>query len=94
MSQGEKAWLLKCMLNNQDPRVVIIDDFGVYLDPKRQMELQKTILRMNKDLGTTVILGSHDDRTIKKFASVMIYFDNGHISKIRPGISSKQSRKK
>ena len=49
---------------------------------------------MNKDLGTTVILGSHDNRTITKFASVMIYFDNGHISKIRPGISSKQSRKK
>ena len=94
LSQGEKAWLLKCMLHNQDPRVVIIDDFGVYLDKKRQMEFQKMIQRMNKDLGTTVILGSHDNRTITKFASVMIYFDNGHISKIRPGISSKQSRKR
>ena len=94
LSQGEKAWLLKCMLHNQDPRVVIIDDFGVYLDKKRQMEFQKMIQRMNKDLGTTVILGSHDNSTITKFASVMIYFDNGHISKIRPGISSKQSRKK
>ena len=94
LSQGEKAWLLKCMLHNQDPRVVIIDDFGVYLDKKRQMEFQKMIQRMNKDLGTTVILGRHDNRTITKFASVMIYFDNGHISKIRPGISSKKSRKK
>ena len=94
LSQGEKAWLLKCMLHNQDPRVVIIDDFGIYLDKKRQMEFQKTIQRMNKNLGTTIILGSHDDRIIAKFASVMIYIDNGHISKIRPGISSKKSRKK
>ena len=30
LSQGEKAWLLKCMLNNQDPRVVIIDDYGIF----------------------------------------------------------------
>ena len=94
LSQGEKVWLLKCMLHNQDPRVVIIDDYCVYLDKKKQMEFQKMILRMNKNLGTTVVLGSHDDRLIKKFASVLIYFDNGHISKIRPGISSKNSRKK
>ena len=94
LSQGEKAWLLNCILRNEDPRVAIIDDFGVYLDLKRQREFRKTIQRMNKDLGTTVILGSHDDRTIKQFASVMIYFDNGHISKIRPGNLKKQSRKK
>lgn len=49
---------------------------------------------MNKNLGTTVVLGSHDDRLIKKFASVLIYFDNGHISKIRPGNSTKNSRRR
>jgi ABC-2 type transport system ATP-binding protein len=94
LSQGEKAWLLKCMLHDQDPRVVIMDDYGIYLDQKKKKELQKTVLRMNKDLGTTVILGCHDDRNIKKIAAVLIYFDNGHISKIRPGISSKKPRKK
>ena len=94
LSQGEKAWILKCMLHNQDPSVVIIDDYCAYLDKKKQMEFQKTIQRMNKNLGTTIVLGSHDDRLIKKFASVLIYFDNGHISKIRPGISSKNSRRK
>jgi ABC-type multidrug transport system ATPase subunit len=94
LSQGEKAWILKCMLHNQDPRVVIIDDYCAYLDKKRQLEFQKIIQRMNKNLGTTIVLGSHDDRLIKKFASVLIYFDNGHISKIRPGISSKNSRRK
>tara|TARA_Y100001947_G_C10315673_1_gene293711 strand:+ start:140 stop:826 length:687 start_codon:yes stop_codon:yes gene_type:complete len=94
LSQGEKAWLLKCMLHYQDPRVVIIDDYGVYLDQKKRMEFQKMILRMNKDLGTTVIIGSHDDRNMKNFAAVLIYFDNGHISKIRPGLSNKKSNRK
>jgi len=94
LSQGEKAWLLKCMLHNQDPRVVIIDDYCAFLDKKKQIEFQKIIQKMNKNLGTTVVLGSHDDRLIKKFASVLIYFDNGHISKIRPGNSTKNSRRR
>ena len=94
ISLGEKAWLLKCMLTGQDPRVLILDDYGVYLDHKREMEFQKLIIKMNKELGTTIILGSHKDRNIKKFASVLIYFDNGHISKIRPGVTSKKSKKK
>ena len=93
ISPSEKAWLLKCMLRGQDPRVLILDDYGVYLDHKREIQFQKLILKMNKELGTTIILGSHNDRNIKKFASVLIYFDNGHISKIRPGISSKKSKK-
>jgi len=93
ISPGEKTWLLKCMLKGKDPRVLILDDYGVYLDHKREIELQKLIIKMNRELGTTIILGSHNDRNIKKFASVLIYFDNGHISKIRPGISSKKSKK-
>ena len=94
LSQGEKSWLIKCLLKNKDPRVVILDDYGIYLDRKRELELQKTILKMNKVLGTTLILGSNDDRNIRKFASVLIYFDRGHISKIRPGTSHKKSRRK
>ena len=86
--------MIKCLLKNKDPRVVILDDYGIYLDRKRELELQKTILKMNKVLGTTLILGSNDDRNIRKFASVLIYFDRGHISKIRPGTSHKKSRRK
>jgi hypothetical protein len=40
---------------------------------------------MNKDLGTTIILAAPSDQHIKRIASVLIYLDNGHISKIRPG---------
>ena len=94
LSQGEKVWLLKCMLQNQDPRVVIFDDYGVYLNQKREIELQKLLINMNKELGTTLILGCNDDRSIKNFASVLIYFNHGHISKIRPGKSVKKNQRR
>ena len=40
---------------------------------------------MNNILGTTVLLSSSNDYFLKQFASVIIYLDNGHVSKVRKG---------
>ena len=42
---------------------------------------------MNRSLGTTIILTSPSDIYLKYFASVLIFLDHGHISKIRTGNS-------
>ena len=64
----------------------MIDDYGTLMDNEMETEFRKRILKMNRDLGTTVILASPTDQIIKKFASVVIYLDNGHVSKIRSGV--------
>ena len=69
----------------EDPRVLLIDDYGVYLDNKNEMILRKRLLKMNDLLGTTIILSSYSEYFLKQFASVVIYLDNGHIAKIRKG---------
>ena len=38
---------------------------------------------MNRTLGTTIIVSSPNEALVKNFASVLIFLDNGHISKIR-----------
>jgi ABC-type multidrug transport system ATPase subunit len=38
---------------------------------------------MNRTLGTTIIVSSPNEDLVKNFASVFIFMDNGHISKIR-----------
>ena len=43
---------------------------------------------MNRSLGTTIILTSSSDIYLKYFASVLIFLDHGHISKIRTGNNS------
>ena len=48
---------------------------------------------MNNILGTTVLLSSSNDYFLKQFASVIIYLDNGHISKIRKGFKKIHQRK-
>ena len=85
LSPGEKAWINCILAVEGDPRVLMIDDYGTLIDSEMESEFRKRILRMNRELGTTIILASPTDHIIKKFASVIIYMDNGHVSKIRSG---------
>ena len=85
LSNGQKHWLKIIIGLEKDPRVLLIDDYGAYLDNKNEIVLRKRLLKMNDLLGTTIILSSHSDYFLKQFASVVIYLDNGHIAKIRKG---------
>jgi ABC-type multidrug transport system ATPase subunit len=85
LSDGEKHWLKIVVGVEKDPRVLIIDDYALHLDPKNEMILRKKLMKMNNILGTTIILSSTNDYFVKQFANVVIYLDNGHVSKVRKG---------
>tara|TARA_B100001250_G_scaffold94277_1_gene78669 strand:- start:583 stop:1272 length:690 start_codon:yes stop_codon:yes gene_type:complete len=85
LSDGERHWLKIVVGVEKDPRVLIIDDYGLHLDPKNEMILRKRLMKMNNILGTTIILSSSNDYFVKQFANVVIYLDNGHVSKVRKG---------
>lgn len=90
LSPGECAWVNKILAVTSDPRVLLVDDYGTVMDGNMEQDFRKKLLRMNKELGTTVILAAPDDHHLKRFASVLIYLDNGHVSKIRPGVQRSQ----
>lgn len=92
LSPGEKSWINCILAVEGDPRVLLIDDYGTLMDCEMESEFRKRIQKMNRDLGTTIILASPTDQIIKKFASVIIYMDNGHVSKIRSGASKSFKR--
>lgn len=85
LSPGERAWVAKILAVQSDPCVLLIDDYGTLMDNQMERDFRKRLMKMNKVFGTTLILAAPDDHQIKKFASVLIYLDNGHISKIRTG---------
>ena len=74
--------------------VLLIDDYGLSMDPRTEIILRKKIVKMNNILGTTVLLSSSSDYFLKQFASVIIYLDNGHVSKIRKGFKKNFNNKK
>ena len=92
LSKGEVAYLNMVMAINSDPRVLLIDDYAINFDKNMESDFRKKLIRMNKDLGTTILLSAPNDQNIKLIASVLIYLDNGHISKIRSG-AGKSTRK-
>ena len=66
-----------------DPRVLLIDEYGMYITNDMEQEFRSQLKRMNRTLGTTIIVSSPNEDLVKNFASVLIFMDNGHISKIR-----------
>ena len=90
LSPGQRAWFDLALAMESDPRVLIQDNFANLFDNEMESIARNELKRMNKDLGTTVILSSINDHTLKKFCSVLIYLENGHITKVRSGQSKQQ----
>jgi len=91
---GEMHWLGMILAIENDPRVLLIDDYGIFFDSSMENNFRTQLLSMNGRLGTTIILSAPSDILLKKFSSVLIYLDNGYISKIRSGLTRKQSKKR
>ena len=85
ISDAEANWLSMILAIEADPRVLLIDDYGTYFNNKMEKEFRAKINKMNRNLGTTIILTAPSDINIKYFASVLIFLDHGHIWKIRSG---------
>ena len=90
LSPGQKVWFDLVLALESDPRVLIQDNFSTLFDNEMEFIARKELKRMNKDLGTTVILSSINDHALKKFCSVLVYLENGHITKVRSGQPKQQ----
>ena len=94
ISPAEKNWLGMILSIEKDPRILLIDDYGIHFDSKLELDFRNQIIKMNRNLGTTIILTSPSDIYLKSFASVLIYLDHGNISKIRTGLTKRPNRRK
>jgi ABC-type multidrug transport system ATPase subunit len=90
LSPGQRAWFDLVLALESDPRVLIHDNFATLFDNEMEFIARKELKKMNKDLGTTVILSSVNDNALKKFCSVLVYLENGHITKVRSGLHKQQ----
>ncbi len=96
LSPGERAWINTILALESDPRVLLIDDYGLHFDSRLIQDFNRKIVKMSRELGTTILLSSVNPDNIQNLASVIIFLDNGHICKIRPGRSrnSRPSQRK
>jgi len=94
LTNGELHWLGMVLAIESDPRVLLIDDYGIYFDSSMENNFRSQLISMNRKLGTTIVLAAPSDIHLGKFSSVQVSLDNGHISRIRPGLTRKPGKKR
>ncbi len=80
LSGGEqqRVSIARAIVNN--PKVLICDEPTGNLDPRISMEIMKVIESINNDLGTTIIMATHDEKIVNKMKKRVIMIDKGLIS--------------
>jgi phospholipid/cholesterol/gamma-HCH transport system ATP-binding protein len=58
-----------------DPPILFLDEPSAGLDPVTSAELDRTILNINKALGTTIILITHELQSIMSIATRALMLD-------------------
>jgi len=76
LSGGQKQRVSLCRAMMNKPKLLLMDEPLSALDPNMRTKLQKEILTLHKEFGTTTIMVSHDPSEIYRLANrvVMLHF--------------------
>ena len=77
LSGGEqqRVSIARAIVNN--PKLIICDEPTGNLDPKTSREIMDVISSINKDLGTTVIMATHDKEIVNRMKKRVLVINNG-----------------
>ena len=81
LSGGEqqRVCIARAIVNN--PKLLICDEPTGNLDPARSLEIVKLIEEINKKVGTTVLMVTHDEVIVNKMKKHVIALKDGHLFK-------------
>ena len=79
LSGGQKQLLNLASVMVMQPKVLILDEPTSQLDPIAAEEFLKTVYKINRDLGTTVIISEHRLENLIPMADRVIVMDQGRI---------------
>lgn len=82
LSTGEKMRLIfaKALLN--EPQILLFDEPTLGLDPQIAVKVRAEIRRVNKEMGTTILLTSHYMQEVEKLCDRIAFINKGKISDI------------
>lgn len=78
----QKIGIIAAMMIN--PRILILDEPFNYLDPSSQIVVAKLIRQMNRNLGTTVLVSSHNLASINDICDRILLLDKGNVLMDKP----------
>lgn len=77
MGNRQKIGIIGAMIIN--PKLLILDEPFNFLDPSSQIIVAKLIRKMNSELGTTVLISSHNMASINDICTRILLLDKGKL---------------
>ena len=77
LSGGEqqRVCIARALVN--DPKLLICDEPTGNLDPKTSKEIMQVLDKINKELGTTIVMATHDKEIVNRMKKRVIRIENG-----------------
>ena len=79
LSGGQKQMLNLASVMAMQPKVLILDEPASQLDPIAATDFLNTVYRINRDLGTTVIISEHRLEDVFPMADRVVVLDKGQV---------------
>ena len=81
LSGGEqqRVVIARAIVNN--PKLLICDEPTGNLDPKTSMEIMEVLENINNNLGTTIIMATHDVDIVNKMKKRVVLIESGRLKK-------------
>ena len=77
LSGGEQQRVCIARAIVNEPKLLICDEPTGNLDPKTSKEIMNVLDKINKELGTTIIMATHDKEIVNKMKKRVIVIENG-----------------
>lgn len=75
LSGGQQQRVLLARALANEPKLLLLDEPTVALDPQTRESFYSLLQRLNRDSKITILLVSHDTGTLGKYASKLLYLD-------------------
>ncbi|MBE6154312.1 MAG: cell division ATP-binding protein FtsE [Firmicutes bacterium] len=77
LSGGEQQRVCIARAIVNDPKLLICDEPTGNLDPKTSKEIMQVLEDINKELGTTIVMATHDKEIVNRMKKRVIVLDSG-----------------
>ncbi len=80
LSGGEQQRVCIARAIVNEPKLIICDEPTGDLDPKMSKEIMKVIENINKELGSTIIMATHDKEIVNRMKKRVVCLHNGVVT--------------
>ena len=82
LSTGQKQRVIIASIMALKPKILILDEPSVHLDPPNKIRLKEWLIEQNQEYQTTILIVSNDPWLIGEICDEILFFKNKSIKKI------------